>query len=61
MARWRDPEPWVVPGWVVDAWVYGDPGGLADAWLDDMYERDQERWYEAFVVFLSTPAYTRPA
>jgi hypothetical protein len=44
----------------MDAWVYGDPGGLADAWLDDLYERDREHWYEAFVTLISTPAYTWP-
>jgi hypothetical protein len=62
VARWRDPQRVAIPAWVLDVWVYGgDPDGLADAWLDDLYERDREAWYEAFVAIISTPTYTRPA
>lgn len=62
MARWRRrPGPDVIPAWVLDAWVYGgDPDGLADAWLDDLYERDRAAWEVAFVTLISTPGYTRP-
>jgi len=56
MARWREREPVAIPAWVFD------PGfeSAALAWLDDLHERDQERWYEAFVEIISTPTYTRP-
>lgn len=56
MARWRDRDPWVVPAWVFDPAFEAE----ADAWLDDLYERDRDRWYEAFVAIISTPTYTRP-
>ena len=60
MARWRNRPEAEIPTWVLEAWVYGDPGGLADAWLDDLYERDRAAWEVAFVTLISTPAYTRP-
>ena len=61
MARWRNrPEPELVPPAVLSEWVSGDPDGLADAWLDGLYDQDPLRWYEAFIVFISTPTYTLP-
>ena len=62
VARWRNRRPGAgIPAWVLDAWVYGgDPNGLADAWLDDLYDRDRAAWEVAFVTLISTPAYTRP-
>jgi hypothetical protein len=56
VARWRDPEPVAIPAWVFDP----DFEAEADAWLDDLYQRDTEAWYEAFVAIISTPTYTRP-
>jgi hypothetical protein len=32
----------------------------ADAWLDALYDVDPERWYEAFVLIISTPTPGRP-
>lgn len=55
MARWRDQPPMEIPAWVFD------PTPEADAWLDALYERDNERWYEVVVEIISTPTYTSPA
>jgi hypothetical protein len=56
VARWREREPLAVPAWVLDP-AFEDE---AMAWLDDLYERDPERWYEAIVEVVSTPTYTVP-
>jgi len=56
MARWREREPVAIPAWVFDPAFES----AALTWLDDLHERDQERWYEAFVEIISTPTYTRP-
>jgi hypothetical protein len=56
MATWREREPVEIPAWVFDSAFEAE----AFTWLDDLYERDQERWYEAFVTIISIPTYTRP-
>jgi len=62
VARWRNrPEVGAIPPWVLNAWrEEGDPEGLIDAWLDDLYERDPAAWGVAFMTLISIPAYTRP-
>jgi hypothetical protein len=56
MARWRERPDAEIPAWVFDP----DFQAEADAWLDDLYVRDFDRWQEAFVTIISTPTYTRP-
>ena len=56
MARWRKQ-----PGPPVPAWVLEDvESPLVDEWLDALYDKDPERFYEAFVVIISTPSRGRP-
>jgi hypothetical protein len=45
---------------VRQAWIYGDDAAreLADAWLDDLYDRDPEAWGTALIECLATPGYT---
>lgn len=54
VARWRERAPLVIPEWVFD----DTPEAMA--WLDDLYERDFDLWYEALVTILSTPTCSRP-
>ena len=53
MARWREREAPAVPAWVLADITAPE----VDDWLDDLYERDQDRWYKAFVEIISTPVH----
>jgi hypothetical protein len=56
MATWRKP-----PGPAVPAWVLADiESPLVDEWLDALHDEDPQRWYEAFVLVISTPTPGRP-
>lgn len=59
MARWRRRKDPGVPQWVVDAWVAGEDWESVDAWLDDLYLRDFDRWEAAFTELVSVPSYVR--
>jgi hypothetical protein len=56
VARWREREHVEIPAWVFDP----DFQAEADAWLDDLYVRDFDRWCEAIVTIISTPTITHP-
>jgi len=53
VARWRNRGPVAVPDWVFDP-VFAPE---ADAWLDDLQQRDPERWHDVFAELISTPVY----
>jgi hypothetical protein len=56
VAKWRKRPDAEIPAWVFDPAFQAE----ADAWLDDLYVRDFDRWCETFVTLISTPAFTHP-
>jgi hypothetical protein len=60
VARWRKAADGEIPADVMAAWIAGDPDGLANDWLDDLYGQDPDRWAEVFIALISIPSYTAP-
>jgi hypothetical protein len=56
MARWRGGRRVEVPAWVFDPALQAQ----ADQWLDDLWERDPDAGWAAFVEIISTPTYSEP-